>query len=234
MSQCPTNPASRHAGKGSPELHRVMRIFLLSPANVAGIRAGLVMHENHDSKMGIRLRQDGVPLGELFSFMSGLYFRGKLAYARAFALAPPGLAGAFVITASGGLIPPDRLVTWDSLREISAANIDPADPRYRVPLDRDARILSERADLDCEVVLLGSVASAKYVDPLVEVFGGRLLFPAEFVGRGDMSRGGLMLRCVESGEQLTYIPVVNATRHGLKAPKLKPLARKVLTSFSAQ
>ena len=132
-----------------------------------------------------------------------------------------------MITASGGLILPDTLVTLDRLREISAANIDPADPRYRVPLDRDARILSERADLDCEVVLLGSVATAKYVDPLVEVLGGRLLFPAEFVGRGDMSRGGLMLRCVESGEQLTYIPVVNATRHGLKAPKLKPWLVKV-------
>jgi hypothetical protein len=228
MYQCPTNPASRHAGKRSPELHRVTRIFLLSPANVAGVRAGLVMDENRDLEMAIRLRQDGVPLGELFSFMSGLYFRGKLAYARAFALAPPGLSGAFVITPSGGLISPDMPVTLDGLREISRANVDPKDPRYRVPLDRDARILSERADLDCEVVLLGSVATSKYVDPLLEIFGGRLLFPAEFVGRGDMSRGGIMLRCVESGEQLTYIPVLNATRNGRKSPKLQPLARKVL------
>jgi len=200
----------------------------LSPANIAGVRAGLVMHENRGSEMAIRLRQDGVPLGELFSFMSGLYFRGKLAYARAFALAPPGLSGAFVITASGGLISPDMPVTLDGLREISLANVDPRDPRYRVPLDRDARILSERAELDCEVVLLGSVATSKYVDPLLEVFGGRLLFPAEFVGRGDMSRGGIMLRCVESGEQLTYIPVLNATRNGRKSPKLQPLERKVL------
>jgi len=186
------------------------------------------MHENRGSEMAIRLRQDGVPLGELFSFMSGLYFRGKLAYARAFALAPPGLSGAFVITASGGLISPDMPVTLDGLREISLANVDPRDPRYRVPLDRDARILSERAELDCELVLLGSVATSKYVDPLLEVFGGRLLFPAEFVGRGDMSRGGIMLRCVESGEQLTYIPVLNATRNGRKSPKLQPLERKVL------
>ena len=200
----------------------------MSPANIAGVRAGLVMHENRGSEMAIRLRQDGVPLGELFSFMSGLYFRGKLAYARAFALAPPGLSGAFVITASGGLISPDMPVTLDGLREISLANVDPRDPRYRVPLDRDARILSERAELDCEVVLLGSVATSKYVDPLLEVFGGRLLFPAEFVGRGDMSRGGIMLRCVESGEQLTYIPVLNATRNGRKSPKLQPLERKVL------
>jgi hypothetical protein len=228
MSELPTNPGYRKAAKMPAESSQVPRIFLLSPANVAGIRAGLVMNENGSSEMARRLRRDGVPLGEIFSFMSGLYFRGKLAYARAFALAPPGLFGAFVITASGGLLSPDTLVTLDKLRELSAGNVDPADPRYRVPLDRDARILSERTDLDCEVVLLGSVATAKYVDPLLEVFGGRLLFPAEFVGRGDMSRGGLMLRCVQSGEQLTYIPVLNATRNGLKPPKLKPLARKVL------
>src|SRR5437868_13281778 len=86
------------------------RIFLLSPANVAGIRAGLVMRESADSELARRLRQGGVPLGELFSFMSALYFRGKLAYARAFAAAPPDSHGTFVITASGGLVPPDTVV----------------------------------------------------------------------------------------------------------------------------
>jgi hypothetical protein len=206
-------------------MYRASRIFLLSPANVAGIRAGLVMNENRDSELARRLRQDGVALGELFSFMSGLYFRGKWAYARAFAMAPQDLAGAFVITASGGLVPPDTLVTLERLREISAGNVDPADTRYRAPLDRDARALSERAGLDCEAVLLGSIATPKYVNPLLDVFGERLLFPAEFIGRGDLSRGGLMLRCVQAGEQLTYIPVLNATRNGRKPPKLEPLAR---------
>ena len=195
----------------------------MSPANLVGIRAGLVMHERRNSEMAIRLREGGVSLGELFSFISGLYFRGKLAYARAFALAPPGLAGAFVITASGGLVPPDTVVTLDTLREICAGNVDPANPRYRTPLDRDARTLWKRAGEDCAIVLLGSVATGKYVDPLLEIFGERLLFPAEFVGRGDMSRGGLMLRCVQSREQLTYIPIVNATRTGLRPPKLSPL-----------
>jgi hypothetical protein len=208
-------------------MYRASRIFLLSPANLAGIRAGLVMNENCDSELARRLRQDSVPLGELFSFMSGLYFRGKLAYARAFAMAPHGLAGALVITASGGLVPLDTLVTLERLREISRGNVDPADPRYRAPLDRDARALSERAGLDCEAVLLGSIATPKYVNPLLDVFGGRLLFPAEFIGRGDMSRGGLMLRCVQAGEQLTYIPVLNATRNGRKPPKLEPLAQSV-------
>jgi hypothetical protein len=227
MSEFPTHSAGHRVGKRPPELTQLPRIFLLSPANVAGIRAGRVMNENYNSGTARRLRQDGVPLGELFSFMSGLYFRGKLEYARAFALAPTGLSGAFVITASGGLISPDMRVTLDKLREISAGNVDPRDPRYRIPLGRDGRILSEQIGFDGEVVLLGSVATSKYVDPLVEVFGRHLLFPAEFVGRGDMSRGGLMLRCVQSGEQLTYIPVLNATRNGPKPPKLEPLARKV-------
>jgi hypothetical protein len=223
MSELPTNLGDRRPGEGPPELRQASRIFLLSPANVAGIRAGLVMKENRDSEIARRLRQDGVSLGELFSFMSGLYFRGKLAYARAFAMVPPGLSGAFVITTSGGLVPPDTLVTLDKLHEISAANVDPSDARYRGPLDRDARALSERAGLDCEVVLLGSIATPKYVDPLLDVFGGRLVFPTEFIGRGDMSRGGLMLRCVQSGQQLTYIPAHSAMRNGRKPPKLEPL-----------
>jgi hypothetical protein len=173
-----------------------------------------------------RLRQEGVALGELFSFMSGLYFRGKLAYARAFANAPHDLQGVFVITSSGGLVPAETLITLERLREISCASIDPADTRYRVPLDRDGRALSRAMGADCQIVLLGSIATPKYVDPLLGIFERQMVFPAEFVGRGDMSRGGLMLRCVQSGEQLSYIPVLEATRHGRKPPKLEPLPRK--------
>ena len=171
-----------------------------------------------------RLREDGVPLGELFSFISGLYFRSKLAYARAFS-APPALSGTFIITATGGLIPPETIVTLDRLHEIAANDIDPSDQRYRAPLDRDCRELSEKMADSCGVVLLGSIATSKYVEPLLQIFHERLLFPAEFVGRGDMSRGGLMLRCVENGKELAYIPVLSATRRGLRPPKLSPLGR---------
>src|SRR5438552_2421090 len=80
------------------------------------------------------------------------------------------------------------------------------------------------------IVLLGSIATPKYVDPLLEIFGERLLFPAEFAGRGDMSRGGLMLRCVSAGVQLTYVPLASAARHGPKPPKLAALARRRLNS----
>ncbi len=203
------------------------RIFLLSPASIAGIRGESVMHDNARSGMARRLRQNGVTLGDLFSFISSLYFRGKLAYARRFAHVPPGLAGVLVITASGGLVEPDSLITLDRLREISAGSLDPEDARYRVPLDRDAQALSDLAGISCEIVLLGSIATRKYVDPLLHIFGQRLVFPAEFVGRGDMSRGGLMLRCVQSGNQLAYIPLLEAVRHGRRPPKLEPLARKL-------
>jgi hypothetical protein len=206
------------------------RIFLLSPANIAGIRAAQVMSGHARSDLAIRLRDGGAPLGEVFSFISGLYFRGKLAYARAFAEVPPAIPGAFVITAGGGLIPPEAVLTLEQLREISAAAVDTANASYRRPLDRDSRILFELAETDCQIVLLGSIATPKYVDPLLEIFGERLFFPAEFAGRGDMSRGGLMLRCVSAGVQLTYVPFASAARHGSKPPKLVALARRKLNS----
>jgi hypothetical protein len=210
----------------------VPRIFLLSPASVAGARAGLLFRRNSELEIARRLRGPGVPLSELFSFMSSLYFRGKLAYALAFSNAPEGIHGTFVITASGGLLPPETVITLDRWREISAGSLDPGDARYRVPLDRDARLLVDRICANCQIILLGSIATPKYVDPLLSAFGVQLMFPAEFVGRGDMSRGGLMLRCVESGDQLTYISVLGAVRHGGKPPKLEPLPGKTRTPRS--
>ena len=201
---------------------RNARIFLLSPANLGGIRAGYVLKPSATLDLAVRLRRDGVSLGELFTFISGLYFRGKLAYARAFSAPPPEVSGSFIITATGGLIPPETVVTLDRLREIAGNDIDPDDTRYRTPLDRDCQILSKTLGNSCEVVLLGSVATPKYVEPLLQIFGERLLFPTEFVGRGDMSRGGLMLRCVEANEELVYAPVHNAIRHGARPPKLLP------------
>jgi len=206
------------------------RIFLLSPANIAGIRAQFLMCDSADFELAVRLRRRGASLGELFSFISGLYFRGKLRYAHAFCSAPPKVEGAFVITSSGGLISPDTLMTLERLREVSSGNMDPSDARYRSLLDGDAQKLAGMCGQSCQFVLLGSVATPKYVEPLLTVFGQQLMFPAEFVGRGDMSRGGLMLRCAESGRQLTYIPVLGAKRHGPKPPKLTPLRRKRVRS----
>ena len=187
-------------GLPEPRPSAVHRIFLLSPANVSGVRAKLILRENATFPLALRLRDGGLSLGESFSFISGLYFRGKLAYARAFAQPPPhaqGARGAMVITACGGLLPAETLVTREDLCKISSASVSLSEARYRIPLERDARLLADAIGPRCEVVLLGSVATPKYVEPLLKIFGERLLFPAEFAGRGDMSRGGLMLRCVQ-------------------------------------
>ena len=196
------------------------RVFLLSPANASGVRAQLILRADANFPLARRLRSDGLPLGEVFSFISGLYFRGKLAYATAFAVPPKGSPGALVITACGGLIAPDTLVRREELARISAGSVDEGEPRYRLPLERDARKLAEQIGSRCEVVLLGSVATPKYVEPLLGIFGERLVFPAEFAGRGDMSRGGLMLRCVRENVPLNYVSLMTGPRHGSKPPKL--------------
>jgi hypothetical protein len=206
-------------------LERPPRIFLLSPANAGGERARLVLNERAQFDLAAKLRTGGAPIGEVFAFVSGLYFRGKLAYAGAFAGPPSGLPASLVITAGRGLVPPEARVTLADLREIADVPVDEADPRYRVPLERDARIIAEAAGPECNIVLLGSVATVKYTAPLLEIFGPRLLFPAEFAGRGDMSRGGLMLRCARAGVELSYVPVASGRRHGPRPPKLPRLGR---------
>jgi len=194
---------------------------LLSPANSSGIRARMLFSPNAQFDLAHRLRNSGVPLGEAFSFISGLYFRGKLAYAENFKNPPPGVAGVHIITAAAGLLLPEELMTLPRLKSISATRVDPDNPDYRKPLDRDARSLREIVDSNTQLVLLGSIATPKYVQPLLEIFGERLLFPKDFVGRGDMSRGSLLLRCCSLESPLEYEPVLGATRSGRRPAKLK-------------
>ena len=212
------------------------RIFLLSPANCSGPRAQMLLSERARFDVAARLRgESGVALGEAFAFISGLYFRGKLAYALEFANPPePDLpltaSGALVITPNAGLRPVETAVTLEALRKFATVDIAADDPKYRMPLLSSARTLAEEIGPECEVVLLGSIASAKYVDVLLEVFADRLLFPVDFVGRGDMSRGGLLLRSVRSGEELAYAPVQGAVRHGPRPPRL-PKVPGIMTQF---
>jgi hypothetical protein len=204
------------------------RVFLLSPARCQGPRASLLTARSSNYTIAARLRAPaGVPIGELFTFLSGLYFRGKIAYARTFVRPPAGAGdGVFVITPNLGLQPPETPITIDGLRAAARVDIRADNRRYRRPLEATARVLAERIEPDTQVVLLGSVASGKYVDVLTAVFGARLAFPIEFVGRGDMSRGGLMLRCVSAGRELTYAPLGPATaRHGPRPPKLERIVR---------
>jgi hypothetical protein len=205
-------------------------VFLLSPANCGGARAKQVASPKASFALAAQLRSsEGALLGDLFAFMSGLYFRGKLTYARRFA-APPDpdrgdVSGVHIITPTAGLRSPDTRITLTALQAFAGADVHPDNPAYRRPLESSARALALELGLDCDVVLLGSIASPKYVTVLSGIFGDRLRFPAEFVGRGDMSRGGLLLRKAAEGEELEYAPVAGAVLHGARPPKLPPLTR---------
>lgn len=181
----------------------------------------MLVREQARFDLAIKLREGSATIGEVYSFISGLYFRGKMAYADAFRAAPPGIPDALVIVPGAGLIPPETPVTIDQLRAIAEIPVDEGNREYREALLSAARLLDEHAGPACVHVLLGSIASGKYTGPLLEVFGQRLVFPADFVGRGDMSRGGLMLRCAHSRTELSYIPVQGAVRHGVRPPKLE-------------
>jgi hypothetical protein len=207
----------------APVISAVQKIFLLSPAHSGGKRAQLILNPRAQFDLARRLhRAEKVALGEIFSFLSGLYFRGKLTYARAFANAPEGLAGFYVITSNRGLVPADAPISLAELKAFSRVDIDATDARYRRPLLRDARRITKEYP-ECRIILLGSIRTGKYVDVLLSAFGERLHFPTEFVGRGDMSRGGLMLRCVRAMQELEYAPVIGAVRRGKRPSKLVPL-----------
>ncbi len=205
------------------------RIFLLSPANCSGTRAKQILSPHAQSPLACELRsRRGAMLGDVFAFVSGLYFRGKLTYAMRFA-APPEPdnpiigCGVQVITPNAGLRSPDTYVTERALRAFAAADIHQDNARYRKPLEKSVRALMREVGPETDIVLLGSVASPKYVDVLTTICGERLLFPVDFVGRGDMSRGGLLLRQAREGVELPYQPVLGAVVHGARPPKLPPV-----------
>ena len=201
-------------------------VFLLSPASLGGERARILLREQAAFPLARSLRAaGGAPLGEVFSFLSGLYFRGKATYARAFARPPRGVPGALVITSGEGLVGLEEPVDATRLRGLAEIPIDAREPRYLEPLLRAALTLEQRIGPRCRVVLLGSIATGKYVEPLGAVFGDRLLFPPDFVGRGDMSRGGLLLRAADAGVELAYAPIAGAVRHGARPARLPPRRR---------
>src|SRR6202048_1336209 len=137
-------------------------VFILSPANCGGRRAKQAMSPNATFALAAALRsEDGAPLGDFFSFISGLYFRGKLTYARRFAQPPDPAnpivgAGVHVITPNAGLRSPDTLVTHDAVRAFARGDIDADNKKYRRPLEAGARTLLAEIGPDCDGVLLGS------------------------------------------------------------------------------
>jgi hypothetical protein len=183
------------------------KIFLLSPATLNGVRARQLMSLRAKFALAQRYRTEaGVEIGDAFAFMSALYFRGKIAYARRFAVPSPviGGDGIFVITPGYGLVPPDWRITEERMKRMRKIDVDVATRNYVKPLREHADILVRALEGDAQVVLLGSVATGKYVDVLWPILGERLRFPAAFAGLGDMARGGLMLRAVREGKELEY------------------------------
>jgi hypothetical protein len=200
----------------------MQRLFLLSPARVNGARAGLLLNPLAPFALARQFREQGLPLADIFTFASGLYFRGKISYARRFARTEERDA-IRVITTNAGLLDPQCHFTPESLRAFGEVDIHESDARYTAPLRRDARALARRLGKDGVAILLGSIATAKYRDVLLDCFGDRLLFPSDFVARGDMSRGALLLRAAGAGIELPYTGVRGAVVKGKRARRIEEM-----------
>ena len=181
------------------------RVFLLSPASTSGLRAKQLMSPKAQFPTARRFQAGEVMIAEAFAFMSALYFRGKIAYALHFG----GVENSFVIAPGFGLVPPTWTLDEKRMKKMSRTDVDIKDRAYVKTLRDSAKKLEGSVD---EVVLLGSVASGKYVDILLPIFGDRLRFPHAFAGLGDMSRGGLMLRAVRANRELEYV-TLDKPRH---------------------
>lgn len=200
------------------------KLFILSPARCDGRRARALLNPAAEFPLAVQLRSvEGATIGEAFTFLSGLYFRGKLTYARAHASNGGAAAEIRIITTNRGLVAPEERVGPDDLEEFACVDLAEAGAAFERPLLRDADQLRASLGEDALAVLLGSIATNKYVAPLMRVFGDRLVFPREFIGRGDMSRGGLLLRYAAAATELEYVPVGTAVRHGKRPPKLEPI-----------
>ena len=189
---------------------------MLSPAHAGGVRAELLLNPRAPFPLARQFQNEGLTLGEVFTFASGLYFRGKLIYARRFAESAAGDV-VRVISSNAGLLDPSLVIGPRQLIAFGTTDIDVTDPKYHKPLRRDAQTLARQMGNTGTAILLGSIATPKYRDVLLKVFGQRLVFPGEFVGRGDMSRGALLLRAAKAGEELSYTSVLGAVLTGKRA-----------------
>lgn len=192
------------------------RVFLLSPAHAGGLRAQLLLNPLATFALARQFQREGLSLAQVFAFASGLYFRGKVTYAKHFVREGDMVR---VITSNAGLVDPDQLIGPKELIAFGATEIDESDLHYRLPLRRDAKAVDKFLKSTGHAILLGSIATPKYRESLLEVFGERLLFPTEFIGRGDMSRGALLLRAVNADHELEYERVQGAILHGKRATK---------------
>src|SRR5438874_10005490 len=135
------------------------RIFLLSPAYAGGERARMMLRDQAQFPLARKRRaKSGAPIADVFTFLSGLYFRGKIAYANAFARPARGTSGVLVITPTRGLIDSRTRICLDDLREFAEVDIDQDDPRYQMPIERDARHLATKLPAHRDLLLFGRIA----------------------------------------------------------------------------
>ena len=125
-----------------------------------------------------------------------------------------------IITPTRGLVPAETLIGLRELSEFASVPVHPKEPRFTDPLRQSIQAMST-FEMP-EVILLGSVATGKYTDTLLPLLGDRLLFPADFAGRGDMSRGALLLRSVAADQELHYVPVTAACLQGRTSSRKSP------------
>jgi len=197
----------------------VRKLFLLSPAKITGERAKWLLNPEAKFALARQFHREGLPLAEVFTFASGLYFRGKITYARQFARKEHGDI-IRVITTNRGLVDPELHLRPKDLHAFGADDIHETNTGYHTPLRRDAAKLAKNLLENGVAILLGSIATAKYREVLVESFGPKLVFPSDFVGRGDMSRGALLLRASRDNLELPYTSVLGATYRGKRAPRV--------------
>src|SRR5215510_9760378 len=124
------------------------------------MRSLWLLRDSASFDLALKFRQGLATIGEIYTFTSGLYFRGKMAYSEAFAAAPEGVPHAVIIVPGAGLVPPDTRINADQLRVIASVPVDEDNDAYSEPLLRDAHLLNAHAGTECRYVLLGSVATA--------------------------------------------------------------------------
>ena len=181
------------------------------------------------ARRGSCARAQGAPLGDVFTFVSGLYFRGKLAYARRFASPPePRIRrrlGRARHHAERRAPQPETPVT-----RRRAARLRRRRRRSRPTRATGGRSSGARArwlreiGADCEVVLLGSIASPKYVDVLLDDLRRAPAVPDRFRRpRRHEPRRPAAAQARARASSSTYAPMAGAVRHGARPPKLPPL-----------
>jgi hypothetical protein len=192
------------------------KVFVISPATAHGPRALSLRRPDSHSTLARQLKEEGVPLGDVFTFLSGLYFRGKLEYARAFAH-PPGDegGGVYIITMTDGLVSPDARISVQDLERYALCPEGTA--AAMSTLEATARAVLKHIGSEGDVILLGSVGTGKYTNLLAPIFGERLLFPRDVLHIGQLARGALFLNRARERRELEYIPVAEIIRAGRRA-----------------